>query len=125
MDVSNSTGQNTDYRVASGGGSGSIYKPPSLKGKLPLHRLGSKRHHKNVRPPAGGPPWTIEFFKAGTQKALATAELGDASCLVILVSIGKEYTAVVSMPESRGAKPHGVASSPSGKSAGASTEAGL
>ena len=123
MDVSNSTGQNTDYRVASGGGGAS--NPPSLKGKPPLRRLGPKRHHKNVRPPAGSAPWMIEFFKAGTQKPLAKAEIRDASCLVILVSSGKECAVVVSVPESRGAKPKTAGSTSSEKSAGASAEASL
>jgi hypothetical protein len=120
MDVSNSTGQNTDYRVGSSGGGTT---EPSLRGRPLLHRLGPKSHHKNVRPPAGKGPWIIEFFKAGTKSLLAKAEIKDAACLVILVEAGKQCSVVVSMPTTRTPKPRRP--TPPQKRAGASAEASL
>ena len=105
MDVSNSTGENTDYRLATGPPPGRPKKAEAkddIKGgrkELPLKRLGPNSHHKNVRPPSAAGPWYICFLKAGTTTVLADAMLMGASCLVILTEAGKGKFAVrVSTP---------------------------
>lgn len=71
MDLSNTTGENTDYRVVTGAGSHSgTLRARSFTREIPL-------------PPGGS--WTIEFFPSGSRSRIATQTIDDSSSLVILV----------------------------------------
>lgn len=87
MEVSNGTGQNTDYRVSGTGGPGQ--SAPSLgrgrrgtasvmgKGKLASNTFVS------VTPPAAPPPWVVEFLRNGV--VIAKESVHDPEALVVLM----------------------------------------
>lgn len=87
MEVSNGTGQNTDYRVSGTGGPG---EPASGlrrsrrgtaagvgKGKLASNTFVS------VAPPPAPPPWTVEFLRDGV--VIARESVHDPEALVVLM----------------------------------------
>ncbi len=119
MDVSNSTGQNTDYRVASGGGPPPVTGKPGNNKEL-ASKLGPNSHHKNLKLP-DGTSWHIRFFKPGTKTLLAEAKVKDSSCLIILMGPSKgKFSVMVSKPAkpaepSEPVKPRQPPSKPPGK----------
>lgn len=87
MEVSNSTGQNTGYTVRTGGTENPGPQGPGKKG--PQRRPSSKRGkllprtYQTVALPSGT-SWHVEFQDA-KGKALASAEVKDSQCIVVLV----------------------------------------
>lgn len=89
MDVSNSTGETTDYRVtAKPGGttlmSGQRKRRSRLGPEASPRKLEANSYHDDIPLPPGA-PWLVEFFKAGTRTPLATRTVQNDSCLVVLV----------------------------------------
>jgi hypothetical protein len=72
MEVSNSTGQNTDYRVGSGGGGMGMSHAKPRTGKLAPGEL----HRVDV---VHGQSWKAEFMIDGTTVASSTVQKEDAT----------------------------------------------
>jgi hypothetical protein len=89
MDVSNSTGESTDYRVTAKPGGMALAAEPQ-KRHSPLGReaspwkLEGSSYHHDIQLPSGS-SWLVEFFKEGTRTLLATKTVRDPECLVVLV----------------------------------------
>ena len=81
MDVSNSTGESTDYRVTTKPGGAAQAAEPKKRSPA---RLEPSSYHHDI-PIAPGDAWLVEFFKEGTRTPLATKTVRDAACLVVLV----------------------------------------
>lgn len=89
MDVSNSTGESTDYRVTSRpGGAAQATEPrkrPSrLDSEVSPQSLDANSYHDDIPVPPGA-SWLVEFFKPGTRTLLASKSVSKKECLVVLM----------------------------------------
>lgn len=97
MEVSNGTGQNTDYRVSGTGGQG-VPAGPGRGRRGTAGNVGKRKLASNtfvsVTPPSAPPPWVIEFLKNGT--VIAKEAVHDPEALVVLMQEKNgEYKVVV------------------------------
>lgn len=83
MDVSNSSGQSTQYSVKGTGGGTAPVPGKKSRPKRNLSRKLSKGIFERVEPPAGT-SWIIEFYTEDGG-LLASATIDDPECLVVLV----------------------------------------
>lgn len=107
MDVSNSSGQSTQYSVKGTGGSAPVPGKKS-RPKRTISRELAAGTFVRVEPPAGT-SWTIEFRREG--KVVASAKIQDPESLVVLV---EESDGSLKVHVSRSAEPTFTRSSPVG-----------
>jgi hypothetical protein len=114
MDVSNSSGSDTTYKVSGSGGSGDPKEKAAEKDKVWKRLLKGKCAKHDVRA-IPGPPWTIEFSLPGRNgKPFVTTFCDHPEARIELTEGNGMYTVTVWHPvrSDSAAKPPGPVTRP-------------